>query len=159
MATNNAIAVGPLEASAGGDAGVVEELTELINGVYATAESGLWRDGTTRTTKAELADLIAARQIAVATREERIVGAVQLHDVTEDLSEFGMLVAAPEQRASGARPGAPRLRRTSQRRAWAGERVQLQLLVPRGWRHPSKEFLEGVVRTARLSNRPHHQHR
>lgn len=142
MATNNAIAVGPLEASAGRDAGVVEELTELINGVYATAESGLWRDGTTRTTTAELADLIAARQIAVATREERIVGAVQLHDVTEDLSEFGMLVAAPEQRATGV--GRALLDYAERRSGERGLRaIQLELLVPRGWRHPSKEFLKG----------------
>ena len=42
------------------DARLVDHLTGLINDVYAVAESGLWRDGATRTTASELAELIGA---------------------------------------------------------------------------------------------------
>jgi hypothetical protein len=67
-------------------------LTNLVNDVYAI-ERGLWREGTTRTTTAELAELIRAGQIAVAAWGGEIVGSVQVHDVADDVSEFGMLVA------------------------------------------------------------------
>ena len=84
------------------DAELVDRLTSLINDVYATAESGLWRDGATRTTATEVAELIAAGQIAVATRGGELAGSVRLHDVGEDASEFGLLVAAPEHPSTGA---------------------------------------------------------
>ena len=57
-----------LEPAAVDDARLVDHLTGLINDVYEVAERGLWRDGATRTTASELAELIRAGQIAVATR-------------------------------------------------------------------------------------------
>jgi hypothetical protein len=48
--TNNAISVELLEAASSSDRGLVEQLTGVVNDGYATAESGLWRDGATRTT-------------------------------------------------------------------------------------------------------------
>jgi GNAT superfamily N-acetyltransferase len=135
------IAIRVLDAATARDARLVDRLTELINGVYATAESGLWRHGATRTTASELAKLIEAGQIAVATREGRLVGSVRLHKVADDTSEFGLLVAAPDQRGTGVGRAlldfAERYSRERRLRA-----IQLELLVPRGWRHPSKEFLE-----------------
>ena len=123
------------------DARLVEQLAGLINGVYATAESGLWRDGTTRTTASELAALIGARQIAVAARDGEIAGAVHIHDVADDASEFGMLVAAPDQRGTGVgRALLDFAERHSRKRGLRA--IQLELLVPRTWRHPSKEFLK-----------------
>ena len=69
MSTNDQQpAVHLLEPAASQDAGLVDQLVGLINDVYVTAESGLWRDGTPRTTAPEIADLIRAEQIAVATR-------------------------------------------------------------------------------------------
>jgi len=69
MDPNAEIAVGLLEATDSQDSRLVDQLTRHINGVYRTAESGLWRDGAARTTASELAELIAARQIAVASRD------------------------------------------------------------------------------------------
>jgi GNAT superfamily N-acetyltransferase len=109
--------------------------------VYATAERGLWRDGTRRTTAPDIAELIRAGQIAVATRDGRIAGSVRLHDVAEDASELGLLVAAPDQRGTGVGRAlvafAERHSRERGRRA-----MQLELLLPRAFRHPSKEFLK-----------------
>jgi GNAT superfamily N-acetyltransferase len=129
-----------LEPADSHDVLLLEELTGLVNGVYASAERGLWRDGAARTTAPELAELIGARQIAVATRDGQIVGSVHVHTVAEDASEFGMLVAHPDHRGKGVGRAlvdfAERHSREQGMRA-----MQLELLVPRGWRHPSKEFL------------------
>jgi GNAT superfamily N-acetyltransferase len=141
MSLNGQLIVALLEPKASQDAGLVDQLTALINGVYATAESGLWRDRATRTTAAEVAELIRARQIAVATRDGSIVGSVRIHDVADDASEFGLLVAAPDQRNTGVgRALLDFVERDGRERGLRA--VQLELLVPRGWSHPSKEFLK-----------------
>ena len=119
-----------------------DDLAALINDVYETAESGLWHEGATRTTPAELAELIRAGQIVAATCDGELVGSVQVHDVAPDTSEFGMLVAAPDERGAGVGRA---LLDFAER--WSRERgrrtMQLELLVPRQWTHPSKEFLKG----------------
>jgi len=130
-----------LDPAAGADASLVDALCALINDVYAVAEAGLWRDGATRTSADELRGLIAAGEILVASAPERgIVGSVRLHDVDTDTSEFGILVAAPDQRDLGiGRALLDEVERRSRDRDLAA--VQLELLVPREWIHPSKEFL------------------
>jgi GNAT superfamily N-acetyltransferase len=131
-----------LEPAAAGDAALVQQLTDLINDVYGVAEAGLWPDGRERTTAPELAGEIRAGEIAVASREGRTVGAVRVYDVSEDTSGFGILVAAPDERGTGVGRAliefAERFSRERGRRA-----IQLELLVPREWTHPVKEFLEG----------------
>jgi GNAT superfamily N-acetyltransferase len=153
------IAIGLLQATDSSDARLLDELTRLVNEVYETAERGLWRDGAVRTTASELAELIAARQIAVATRRGRIVGSVRIHDIADDASEFGMLVAAPDQRGTGV--GRALLDFVEQQSRERGLRaIRLELLVPRGWRHPSKEFLKSwygrrgyrLTRTGRIDD-------
>ena len=74
MDPNDPVVVRLLEPGAAQDGELVDRLTRLVNDVYATAERGLWRDEFTRTTAPELAELIAARQIAVATRHGRGTG-------------------------------------------------------------------------------------
>jgi GNAT superfamily N-acetyltransferase len=155
MSTNDqqpaAVAVRLLRAADSRDARLVDHVTSLVNDVYATAESGLWRDGAPRTTAAELAELIRAEQIAVATRHGQIAGSVRLHDVAEDLSEFGMLVAAPDHRGTGV--GRALVAFAEEHSRERGLRaIQLELLVPRAWRHPSKEFLKAWY--GRLGYRP-----
>ena len=50
------------------DTALVNELAALVNGVYALAEEGLWVNGTPRTTPERMAELMAAGQIAIASR-------------------------------------------------------------------------------------------
>ena len=145
MSTNDqqpaTIAVRLLEARDSHDAQLVDHLTSLINDVYTTAESGLWRDGAPRTTAAEIAELIRTGQIVVATRDGQVAGSVRVHDVAADTSEFGMLVAAPDQRGTGV--GRAVVAFVEQHSRERGMRaMQLELLLPRAWRHPSKEFLK-----------------
>jgi GNAT superfamily N-acetyltransferase len=130
-----------LEARDADDAALVGRLAELVNEVYATAERGLWRDEATRTTAYEIAELIRAGQIAVASEHGQIVGCLRLHDVSEDTSEFGLLVAAPDRRGIGVgRALVDFAERHSRERGLRA--IQLELLVPRTWSHPSKEFLK-----------------
>ena len=133
------------------DVRLLDRLTGLVNDVYATAERGLWRDGTTRTTASELGALVGAGEIAVAARAGGIAGSLRLHDVADDASEFGMLVSAPDQRGTGVgRALVAFAERHSRERGLS--RIQLELLLPRTWRHPSKEFLKGWY--GRIGYRP-----
>jgi GNAT superfamily N-acetyltransferase len=129
-----------LEPERARDAALVEELTALINHEYAASETGLWRDDAARTSAAQVAELIAAGEIAVATRDGRIVGSVRIHDVAPGVSEFGLLVAAAAERGTGVgRALLDFVERDGRERGLRA--VQLELLSPREWAHPSKEFL------------------
>lgn len=131
-----------LVAAASRDTELVKRLTELVNDVYVTAESGLWQDGFTRTTPSEFAELIADGQIVVATASDgQIVGSVRLHQIAADTSEFGILVADSDRRGAGI--GRALVDFAEQDSRDRGLRaIQLELLVPHTWRHPSKEFLK-----------------
>ena len=139
--TNTDFDIELLDGAASRDAGFVAQLTDLINEVYAKAERGLWCDGFRRTSTGEIAELIAARQVAVARNQDgRVVGSVHVHQTSEQASELGMLVAAPDQRGSGI--GRTLVEFAERHSREQGLRViQLELLVPQTWRHPSKEFL------------------
>jgi GNAT superfamily N-acetyltransferase len=155
MTTNDrqpaTIAVRLLEAAADHDGRLVDHLAGLVNDVYAAAENGLWREGATRTTASELAELIRAEQIAVATLHGRLAGSVRVHDVADDASEFGMLVTAPDHRGAGV--GRALVAFAEQHSRERGLRaIRLELLVPRAWRHPSKEFLKAWY--GRIGYRP-----
>lgn len=134
------IVVRPLEAREA-DAELVGEITDLVNEAYAVAESGLWRDGAHRTTAHEVAALVDRGEIVVATRDGSLDGSVRAHDVGDGVSEFGLLVSAPAHRGSGV--GRALLDHVERQRRAAGARtMRLELLVPRDWTHPGKEFLK-----------------
>jgi GNAT superfamily N-acetyltransferase len=136
--TSDAITIRLLDTA--DDDAFADALSDLINRVYATAERGLWRDGATRTTPSQLAGLIRAGEIAIATRGERIAGSVRVREVAPGTGEFGMLVAAPELRGSGV--GGARVALAERHSRDRGlHAMQLELLVPRDRPHPSKEFL------------------
>lgn len=122
------------------DAELMRLITELTNRVYAVAEAGLWRDGATRTTLGEVVELTRAGQIAVARMNGRVVGCVRVQRLDEDTGEFGMLAADPAHRGVGV--GRELVRFAEGRsRAEGLSRMRLELLVPREWTHPVKEFL------------------
>jgi GNAT superfamily N-acetyltransferase len=129
-----------LPARAENDASLVNTISELINRVYAEAEAGLWVEGATRTSAAELATQIRAGQIAVARMEGQIVGTVRIQRLETGEGEFGTLVSAPDRRGFGI--GRELVAFAERECARRGATVmQLELLVPRKWSHPSKELL------------------
>lgn len=130
-----------LPSPAAEDAGLAAELADLINRVYAAAEDGLWVPGTPRTDTAEIAGHIRAGETAVAESPEgTIVGCVRIQRPDDRACEFGTLAVPLEYRGIGA--GRLLVRFAEQYARDTGcDTMQLELLVPRGWTHPSKEFL------------------
>jgi ribosomal protein S18 acetylase RimI-like enzyme len=118
----------------------VAGITDLINEVYAVAEDGLWTEGATRTTVDEVAELTRAGQVVVARLGGRLVGCVRVQRVDDSTGEFGMLAADPAHRGLGV--GRELLRFAEQRCREEGlATMQLEVLVPKDWSHPTKEFL------------------
>ncbi|HEV7649029.1 MAG TPA: GNAT family N-acetyltransferase [Actinophytocola sp.] len=133
---NEQLRVEPLAPAAAADPAAMTALSDLVNEVYAVAEDGLWLGGA-RTGPAEMARLTRAGQIVVARLGEKLAGCVRLQQLDDELGEFGMLAAAPAHRGTGV--GRALVRFAEEH---AGRPVmQLELLVPREWSHPSKEFL------------------
>jgi GNAT superfamily N-acetyltransferase len=161
--TDDLTAIELLEPGAADDAALVDVLARMVNAVYAVAERGLWRDGAARTSPDEMAGLVRAGEIVVARAGGRPVGVVRVHDVGADASEFGLLAAPPEVRGTGV--GRALLDFVEGRTRDRGRSaMQLELLVPRTWSHPGKEFLRGwygrrgyrLVRTGTLdADYPH----
>ena len=129
-----------LPAGVAEDAGVVAELTAMINDVYRVAEDGLWLAGSQRCTEAEVATMIAAGEIVAAVSGGRTVGSIRLRRLDETRAEFGMLVADPNHRRAGI--GRALIRFAEERAATDGASwMELEVLVPREWSHPEKVFL------------------
>jgi len=134
--------VSVVPAGRAGDTALVAEITDLVNQVYAAAEAGLWRDGAERTTHAEVASMIASEQIAVARVRNQLVGTIRIQQLASGDGDLGMLVTAPHVRGTGVgRELVAFAERLSRERGCL--HMQLELLVPRSWTHPFKEFLKG----------------
>ncbi|HEV2780455.1 MAG TPA: GNAT family N-acetyltransferase [Actinophytocola sp.] len=129
-----------LPAAASSDLGLMADLTDLINKVYAESEHGLWVDGAARTSVEELAELTEAGQLAVARMDGLLAGCVRIQRLDDGAGEFGMLAADPRHRGIGIGRGLIDFAERTCRAAGADE-MQLELLVPRNWTHPHKEFL------------------
>ncbi|KDN19864.1 GNAT family N-acetyltransferase [Amycolatopsis rifamycinica] len=121
-------------------AAVIERVTGLVNEVYAEAEKGLWRGSTDRTTAGEVAGFVRAGEIAVAFVDGDVAGAVRIRRLDAATGEFGMLAADPARRGLGVGRELVRFAERVSRDAGCRE-MQLELLVPREWTHPSKQFL------------------
>jgi GNAT superfamily N-acetyltransferase len=132
------IEIGLLSSDAG--EAVAAEVTDLVNRVYVTAEEGIWRAGATRTTWAEVSELIRLEELAVARLNGQIVGIVRVQRLAGGVGEFGMLAADPDHRGIGV--GRHLVGFAERLTADRGLRImRLGLLVPRAWSHPTKQFL------------------
>ena len=138
--TDPPIEVELLSRGAGADSTLMDRIGELANEVYAVAEAGLWTDGATRTSAGEIVQLTRAGQIAVARVADQVVGCVRVQRLDERTGEFGMLCADPAHRGIGI---GRELVRFAERNACADgvSTMQLELLEPRDWTHPTKQFL------------------
>ena len=146
-----ATAIEVLPAAAAADGELVGEIADLVNRVYAVAEEGLWVDGFARTNPTEMAELISAGEIALSRQGGEIVGSVRVQRLEDGEGEFGMLVADPDHRGAGiGRDLLTFAEGLSRERG--STHMQLELLVPRHWKHPNKEFLHAWY--TRIGYRP-----
>ena len=143
--------VGVLPATAAKDQRVVGEVTDLVNRVYDTAEAGLWVDGATRTTTGEMQAMVDAEQIAVAWVEGQAVGCIRVQELGDGAGEFGLLAADLTHRGKGVGRELVGFAEELCRRRGL-DVMQLELLVPRDWSHPTKEFLHAWY--TRIGYRP-----
>jgi GNAT superfamily N-acetyltransferase len=140
VTSDEALRIETLSPAHADDFDLISAVTALINEVYEVAEEGLWATGTTRTSRQEVASLTHAGEITVARLHEELVGCVRIQQLAAGICEFGMLAAAPKRRGTGI--GRELVRFAEQYGRDAGlDVMQLELLVPREWSHPAKEFL------------------
>jgi GNAT superfamily N-acetyltransferase len=134
------LSIAVAEAGSAADTEFVGEVTRLVNDVYAVGEEGLWLAGTDRTDPGEVAAIIAAGELAVARLDGKLAGVTRVQVLPTGEGEFGMLAASFAHRNAGVGREL-----VAFAECWAAERgrttMQLELLIPREWRHPVKEFL------------------
>jgi GNAT superfamily N-acetyltransferase len=139
----------PIASDLGAD--TITRLSALINEVYDDAESGMWQRKGTRTHPAEVERLLRAQALILAEIDGMLVGSVHVNLMSDGVGEFGMLVADLNHRGQGI--GSALVDRAE---SWARDRachtMRLELLTPRHWTHPSKEFLKQWY--ARMGYRP-----
>jgi GNAT superfamily N-acetyltransferase len=108
---------------------LIENLTRLVNDVYARAEQGIWRANVTRTNRHELAGLIAAGEVVVARTGEGVDGMVRAYDRDACTGGFGMLAVDHAERGLGiGRALIDEIEREAGERSLTA--MQLELLVP-----------------------------
>jgi GNAT superfamily N-acetyltransferase len=129
----------PIESDLGAEN--IKRLSDLINEVYADAESGKWKRKGTRTNPTEVERLLRAQALILAEIDGVLVGSVNVNLMSDGVGEFGMLVADLNHRGKGI--GSALVDRAEN---WARDMschtMRLELLTPRNWTHPSKEFLK-----------------
>jgi GNAT superfamily N-acetyltransferase len=130
----------------------IKRLSDLINEVYDEAESGMWKRKGTRTNPAEIERLLRARALILAEIDGELVGSVNVNLIRDGVGEFGMLVSDLNQRGKGIGSAL-----VDHAENWAREiachTMRLELLTPRNWIHPSKEFLKNWY--SRIGYQPH----
>ncbi|HEY7183404.1 MAG TPA: GNAT family N-acetyltransferase [Blastocatellia bacterium] len=129
----------PIESDLGADN--IKRLSDLINDVYDEAESGMWKRKGFRTNHAEVERLLRAQALILAEIDGAIVGSVNVNLTRDGVGELGMLAADLNRRGMGI--GSALVDRAEN---WARDMechtMRLELLTPRNWTHPSKEFLK-----------------
>jgi GNAT superfamily N-acetyltransferase len=119
----------------------IKRLSDLINEVYDDAESGMWKRKGTRTNPAEVERLLRAQALILAEIDGVLVGSVNVNLMSDGVGEFGMLVVDLNHRGKGI--GSVLVDRAENwARDMACHTMRLELLTPRNWTHPSKEFLK-----------------
>lgn len=121
---------------------VIERITALVNDVYAESEKGLWQENVDRTSADEVAGFVRAGELAAAFAAGALAGVVRIRRLDEATGEFGMLAADPARRGVGIGRELVRFAERASRAAGC-RAMQLELLVPREWTHPAKQFLAG----------------
>jgi GNAT superfamily N-acetyltransferase len=117
------------------DPALAGPLRDVVNAAYDEGEAGLWQPGRERVTAADVADLIARGELAVADGDGRLMGCVRVAG-----AELGLLAVARDATGRGVGGALVRFAEATERARGAAE-MRLELLVPRAGTHPAKERL------------------
>jgi GNAT superfamily N-acetyltransferase len=120
---------------------VVDELARIVNSAYAIGEAGLWQDGATRTAPAEIADAIRSGGLLAATLGGQLVGCAYVRPIGAQTADLGLVSTAPQRWGNGI--GRALVRTAEDLMHQRGvTTMQLEVLIPKGWEHPSKRHLQ-----------------
>lgn len=72
---------------------MVARITKLVNETYSLGESGMWKDGTSRTNENEIRKFAENKQIFAAFTKDsdELLGVIKISKQTDELLEFGQL--------------------------------------------------------------------
>ncbi|NQZ06574.1 MAG: GNAT family N-acetyltransferase [Algicola sp.] len=119
----------------------IGHITHMINTAYELAESGMWKSGGTRTNTLLVEQNVKDKALLLAELDNTIVGSLLVQLKDKQTCEMGVIVADVTFRKLGI--GSALINTAEQ---WAIEQgckvMRLELLTPRNWSHPSKEFLK-----------------
>lgn len=120
----------------------MEQITNIVNRVYASSEDDLWLNRTVvRTTVAEVAEYTCSGEIAVARSMGQIIGCIRIRRIDQETGEFGMLAVDDEYQEIGI--GRKLISFAEQKcQKEHLHHMQLELLVPLKGSHPAKVILE-----------------
>lgn len=119
----------------------MEHITKIVNHVYAASESGLWLEGTVRTTVEEVATFTRSLELAVARSMGQTIGCVRVRQIDSEIGEFGMLAVDVAYQGKGI--GRALIQFAEEKCKQENLRkMQLELLVPEDGSHPDKKILE-----------------
>lgn len=120
----------------------VAHLVKLINDIYRAEEADMWKEGTSdRVIPSEVNDFLKKEQLFFAFSGKELVGSVKIDVIDDETMEFGMLVANPDFRGRGI--GRELVSTVENHARDQGfKKMMLELLTPRDWENPSKEFLK-----------------
>ena len=131
----------------------IERIVELVNDVYNDAENGMWKINDGRVNNQIARKLLEEKKLILAEIDDKIVGSLLYNPMKNETCEFGMLVADRLYRSKGIGSALVTTIET-----WALNNgfntMRLELLTPRTWDHPSKEFLKDWY--TRLGYKPQH---
>ncbi|MDH2443814.1 GNAT family N-acetyltransferase [Amnibacterium sp. CER49] len=120
--------------------GLVDEVVALVNRVYAVAEAGFWRPGTSRTDADDVRDAVAAGELLAATVDGRLAGVLRIA-VEHRVGRLGMLAVEPAARGAGI--GTLLLEEADRITTEAGgTAMQLEVLTPSDPPSPDKARLD-----------------
>jgi GNAT superfamily N-acetyltransferase len=129
-----------LEVRPAHDEALADELARIVNDAYGVGEAGLWIEGTTRTTSAEMADAIRSGGLLAATLDGRLVGCAYVRPLDAETADLGLISTATDHWGGGV--GARVVRAAEElMRSRGMTTMQLEVLVPKEWTHPAKEHL------------------
>ncbi len=117
--------------------GVEDEVARLVNAAYRVGEAGIWEEGWRRIGPDAVGRLVAAGELAVATRDGHVVGCIRIRRLDAETAEFGLLSVAAEAGGTGVATALIEFAEAAHGTAF----MQLELLVPRGAPHAHKQRL------------------
>jgi len=113
----------------------------MVNEAFAQSEKGILAEGATRTSAADMTAFTKAGEIAIASQDDHTLGCIRIRQLDNGLCQFGMLASDPCHRGVGIGRELIRFAERKARDSGCGI-AQLEVLVPVGWEHPAKEFLD-----------------